>query len=260
MSVRVVNPALVHIVLRAQSEVAHLLLRLATVVQRRSPAGEETPAMHASLIHQARLLALLLYAICVCARGEDSAQAPAIALTVLGTDPATDAQLHYQEPFYLRFQVESHAPVRVLAEAYYQGEEVPVATIKERKLLSGGGTDATLIFHWPEQPTPVDEIRLVVTRIGQRQPAKTVSVPVNLTWGTEPAASPRPVPQWVREFEAQRERERALDPEYRAYRKRSSATGRGWIVMCLIGLVGFVVAGGVWAARWRRTTRPDEAD
>jgi hypothetical protein len=217
--------------------------------------------MHASLKRQARLLALLLVcAMPFYARGGDSVQPPAIALTVLGTDPATDAQLHYQEPFYLRFQVESHAPVRVLAEAYYQGEEVPVATIDERKLRSGGGTDATLIFHWPEQLTPIDEIRLVVTRIGQRQPAKTVSVPVNLTWGTEPAAAPRAVPQWVRDFEAQRERERALDPEYRAYRQRTSAPGRGWIVVCLIGLVGLAVAGGVWAARWRRTTLPDKAD
>jgi hypothetical protein len=210
--------------------------------------------MHASLSRQVRLLWLLfLCAISVCARGDDGAAAHAIALTVLGTDPATDAQLAYQEPFYLRFQVQSHAPVRVLAEAYYQGEEVPVATIGERRLLSGGGTDATLIFHWPEQPTPVDEIRLVVTRIGQRQPAKTFSVPVNLTWGTEPAAAPRALPQWVRDFEAQRERERALDPEYRAYRERTAPRSRGWIVASLIGLVGLAVAAGVRAARRRRT-------
>ena len=217
--------------------------------------------MHASLNRQARLLALLLLsATSFCARGEDRAQPPPIALTVLGTDPATEAQLHYQEPFYLRFQVEGGAPVRVLAEAYYQGEEVPVATIGARKLLSGSGTDATLIFHWPEQPTPVDEIRLVVTQIGQRQPAKTVSVPVNLTWGTEPAAAPRAVPQWVRDFEAQRERERALDPDYRAYRKRTSATGQGWIVVCVIGLAGLAATGGVWAARRRRGARPRKAD
>jgi len=208
--------------------------------------------MYASLTRGASLLALLLCVAPLCAGGDDSVQRPGIALTVLGTDPATEAQLHYQEPFYLRFQVEGGAPVRVAAEAYYQGEEVPVATIDERKLLSGSGTDATLIFHWPEQPTPVDEIRLVVTQIGQRQPAKTVSVPVNLTWGTEPATAPRAVPQWVRDFEAQRERERALDPEYRAYRKRMSATdpSRSWIVMCAIGLAGLAATAGVWA--WRR--------
>jgi len=196
---------------------------------------------------------LLLCASCLGADAQDSVQA-AIGLTLLGTHPDPVAQLHYQEPFYLRFQVESHAPVRVLAEAYYQGEEVPVATIDERKLASGG-TDATLIFHWPEQPTPVDEVRLVVRRIGQQEAAKTLSLPVNLTWGTEPAASPRPAPLWVREFEAQRERERALDPEYQAYRERTAGRGRGWAVGAwLIGMAGLAGASGFFWAR-RRTRK-----
>lgn len=194
---------------------------------------------------------LLLCASCVGADARDGVQA-AIGLTLLGTHPDPVAQLHYQEPFYLHFQVESQAPVRVLAEAYYQGEEVPVATIDERKLASGG-TDATLIFHWPEQPTPVDEVRLVVRRVGQDEPAKTLSLPVKLTWGTEPAASPRPAPLWVREFEAQRERERALDPDYRAYRERMTGRGRGWTVGAwLIGLGGLAAAGGFFWVRRRR--------
>ena len=194
---------------------------------------------------------LLLCASCLGADAQDSMQA-AISVTLLGTHPGPVALLHYQEPFYLRFQVEAQAPVRVLAEAYYKGEEVPVATIDERKLTSGG-TDATLIFHWPEQPTPVDEVRLVVRRIGQQEPAKTLSLPVNLTWGTEPAASPRPAPLWVREFEAQRERERALDPDYQAYRERTAGRSRGWMVGAwLIGIAGLAAAGGlVWIRRRR---------
>jgi hypothetical protein len=196
---------------------------------------------------------LLLCASCAGANARDSVQA-AIGLTLLGTHPEPVAQLHYQEPFYLRFQVESQAPVRVLAEAYYEGEEVPVATIDERKLASGG-TDATMIFHWPEQPTPVDEIRLVVRRIGQQEPAKTLSLPVKLTWGTEPAASPRPAPLWVREFEAQRERELSLDPDYQAYRERMTRRGRGWTVGAwLIGLGGLAAAGGFFWIRRRRAS------
>jgi hypothetical protein len=202
------------------------------------------------------IVCLLLCASCVGADAQDSMHAT-ISLTLLGTHPGPVALLHYQEPFYLRFQVESGAPVRVLAEAYYQGEEVPVATIDERKLASSG-TDATLIFHWPEQPTPVDEIRLVVRRVGHQEPAKTLSLPVNLTWGTEPAASPRPAPLWVREFEAQRERERALDPDYRAYRERTARRGRGWTVGAwLVGLAGLAAAGGFffWVRRRRANAR-----
>lgn len=216
--------------------------------------------MHSTLTRQAALLSLLI-AVCAAPRGEDAAQAPAVALTVLETDPATDAQLHYKEPFYVRFQVHSGAPVRVLAEAYYQGQEVPVATIRERELRADGGTDATLIFHWPEQATPVDEIRLVATRFGQRQPAATLSVPVNLVWGSEPARTARVVPQWVREFEALREREHALDPDYQAYRRGMSKTRTGWIIAAaLIGCLSLALVGVVWVVRRRRATRPDKAD
>jgi hypothetical protein len=189
-------------------------------------------------------------------RSEEPAQAPAVALTVLETDPAPDARLHYKEPFYVRFQLRSGAPVRVLAEAYYQGEEVPVATIRERELRADGGTDATLIFHWPEQPTPVDEIRLVARRIGQRQPATTLSVPVNLVWGSEPAGQARTVPQWVREFEALREREHALDPDYQAYRKWKSAWRTGWIAPALIGSLCVAIVGAVWIVRRRARRAP----
>jgi len=207
---------------------------------------------------QAAALLLLLTASAA-ARSEESVQATAVALTVLETDPATDARLHYKEPFYLRFQLHSGAPVRVLAEAYYQGEEVPVATIRERELRSDGGTDATLIFHWPEQPTPVDEIRLVARRIGQRQPATTISIPVKLVWGSEPAGQARSVPQWVREFEALREREHALDPDYQAYRRAKSAWRTGWIVPAVIGCLSMAVVGAVWVAR-RRARRAPRAE
>jgi hypothetical protein len=209
--------------------------------------------MHSTATRQAALLTLLI-AVCAAARGEEAAQAPAVALTVLETDPATDAQLHYKEPFYVRFQVRSGAPVRVLAEAYYQGQEIPVATIRERELRSDGGTDATLIFHWPEQATPVDEIRLVATRFGQRQPAATLSVPVNLIWGSEPAHTARALPQWVHDFEAQREREHALDPDYQAYRKATNKTRTGWIAAALIGCASIALGGAAWLM-WRRRSR-----
>ncbi len=215
--------------------------------------------MHFTLIRQAALLTLLI-AVCAGAHGEEAAPAPAVALTVLETDPSTDAHLHYKEPFYVRFQVRSGAPVRVLAEAYYQGQEVPVATIRERELRSDGGTDATLIFHWPEQATPVDEIRLVATRFGQRQPAATLSVPVNLIWGSEPAHTARAFPQWVHDFEAQREREHALDPDYQAYRKTMSKTRTGWIAAALIGSAGIAFGGAAWVVFRRRARRSAKTD
>jgi len=205
-----------------------------------------------------RATVLLLLTLCPTAHGGDGVRAPVVELTVLETDPATDARLHYKEPFYLRFQLRSGAPVRVLAEAYYQGQEVPVATIRERELHLDGGTDATLIFHWPEQPTPVDEIRLVATRVGQSQPATTLSVPVNLVWGSEPARAARPVPQWVSEFEALREREHARDPDYLAYRQRMSKTRTGWIPAGVVGF-GLALLVILWALWRRRAIRAKNA-
>jgi len=215
--------------------------------------------MPSTLTRQATLLTLLI-AVCAAARGEEAVQAPPVALTLLETDPGAEAKLHYKEPFYIRFQVRSGAPVRVLAEAYYKGEEIPVATIRERELRADGGTDATLIFHWPERPTPVDEIRLVATRLGQRQPAATLSVPVNLIWGSEPARSARAVPQWVHDFEAQREREHALDPDYQAYRKAMSKTRTGWIPMALIGCLSIALGAALWVVRRRRLRESVEGD
>lgn len=207
-------------------------------------------------IRQAAVL-VLLSAVCAMASGEESAQSGTVTLTVLETDPAGDARLHYKEPFYVRFHVRSGAPVRVLAEAYYRGEEVPVATIRERELRADG-TDATLIFHWPQEATPVDEVRLVATRLGERVPAATLSVPVNLVWGSEPARGARTMPQWVHDFEAQREREHALDPDYQAYRKAMSKTRTGWVPAALVGVV-LVLGSGLWLLRRRR--RPSsEAD
>jgi hypothetical protein len=215
--------------------------------------------MYSTLTRNAALSTLLI-AACIVASAEEAAQAPAVALTVLETDPATDAQLHYKEPFYVRFQVRTGTPVRVLAEAYYQGQEVPVATIRERELRSDGGTDATLIFHWPERATPVDEIRLVATRFGQRQPAATLSVPVNLIWGSEPAYTARALPQWVHDFEAQREREHALDPDYQAYRKAMSKTRTGWVATVLIGCAGIALGGAAWVLLRRRSRRSAKAE
>jgi hypothetical protein len=167
-----------------------------------------------------------------------AAQSP-INLTILDTDPGLTARLHYQEPFYLRFKVESSAPVHVAAEAYCRGQEVPVATLAERVLPAGGGTDATLIFHWPEQPTPVDEIRLTVRRSGEKQPETSFSIPVSLTWDAKPIAAQRSLPEWVRGFELQRQQELAADPEYQAFKKRAAVPGGGRMAKRMAGLFGF---------------------
>ncbi|PWT74576.1 MAG: hypothetical protein C5B46_03835 [Proteobacteria bacterium] len=171
------------------------------------------------------LLALVLLALF--GAGHRAAADSPINLTILDTDPGLDARLHYREPFYLRYKVESNAPVRVAAEAYCRGEEVPVATLAERALPAGGGTDATFIFHWPEQPTPVDEIRLTVRRDGQKQPDASVSIPVSLTWDAKPMPAQRSLPEWVRGFELQREQELAADPDYQAYKRRTTSQRGG---------------------------------
>ena len=138
----------------------------------------------------------------------------------------------------------SGAPVRVLAEAYYQGQEIPVATIRERELPApDGGTDATLIFHWPEQATPVigdPSGRHAFRPSGKR--LRRFPSPVNLIWGSEPAHCVR-LPQWVHDFEAQREREHALDPDYQAYRKATNKTRTGWIAAALDRMCGIALGG-----------------
>src|SRR4051812_21918636 len=84
------------------------------------------------------------------------AQAPS-ELSLLATDPAPDALMARQQPFFVRFQVKAGTPVSVAVSGWFKGKPV----------LDNGGTGAPVrfsasgvgvvsFFYWGEQPTRID--------------------------------------------------------------------------------------------------------
>jgi hypothetical protein len=117
-----------------------------------------------------------------------------------------------------------------------------------------------VLLWWAERASSLIALQNRSGARASRQPAATLSVPVNLIWGSEPARSARAVPQWVHDFEAQREREHALDPDYQAYRKAMSKTRTGWIAMALIGCLSIALGAALWVVRRRRLRESVEGD
>ena len=183
------------------------------------------------------------------------------AVTVLATHPDSDAMLHSSEAFYIQYKVESSVPVGVRPEGYYRGKPLPLANSGERRLPAGGGTDAAFVFMFPKQPVQMDELRLVVTEAGKRQPAASVSMPVNLAWGTTPATSVRVMPEWVREWTARRNQDTRAPIDARMQHADASSTavtvllmaGLGLFVLALLvgGLVLPIIAFLKWEGGWR---------
>jgi hypothetical protein len=195
------------------------------------------------------------------ALAQEAVMPAAPAVTVLATHPDSDATLHSSEAFYIQYKIESTVPVGVRPEGYYRGKPLPLANSGERQLPAGGGTDAAFIFMFPKQPVQMDELRLVVTEAGKRQPMASFSVPVNLSWGTAPATAARTVPGWVSEWSARRNREAKSQIDTRMQRADAASTpltvvlmaGLGLLVLALMvgGFVLPIIAFLNWEGGWR---------
>ena len=149
------------------------------------------------------LAALLRYAIgaalwtgVACAHAE-----PAAELKVLATDPAPDALLARQQPFYVRFAVTGAAPAAVTVSAWFQGKIViDDGGTGAPAQLPAGGSGVVSFFYWSERPTRIDEVRLHLTDARSGAKINDYAVPVALTWLADDPP-PRKPAAWVKEWQ-----------------------------------------------------------
>jgi hypothetical protein len=129
-----------------------------------------------------------------------TANAAATELKIIATDPAPDALLARQQPFYVRFELQHATPATVTISGLYKGNAVfdDGGTGAPAILPANGGTGVVSFFYWGEKPTRIDEVRL---KVGDPQSGATIAeynFPVKLTWLMDdpPARVP---PAWVTE-------------------------------------------------------------
>ena len=129
-----------------------------------------------------------------------TANAAATDLKITATDPAPDALLARQQPFYVQFELRHATPATVTVSGLYKGKAVidDGGTGSPALLPANGGTGVVSFFYWGEKPTRIDEVRLKVRDTQSGTTIAEYNFPVTLTWLMDdpPARVP---PAWVTE-------------------------------------------------------------
>jgi hypothetical protein len=187
-------------------------------------------------------VALVCAAVLACAQ-------PAPPVKILATDPAPDALLARQQPFFIRFELKSVAPATVTVSSYYHGKPVfdDGGTGAPAMLPAGGGIGVVSFFYWGEKPTRIDEVRLSVNTIGSEQ-----SFPVALTWLTDDAP-PREPAVWVKEWQ---QAQLAAGQQNKRPAPAMQIFGTSTWVALAIGFALFAMG----AVTWQRARRRSDDD
>lgn len=124
----------------------------------------------------------------------------AVELKVIATDPAPDALLARQQPFFVRFELKSAQPAMVSVSGLFKGSPVidSGGSSAPTALPAGGGIGVVNLFYWGEKPTRIDEVRLNVVAGGSA--IGEYAFPVTLTWLTDDPVPREPAP-WVKEWQ-----------------------------------------------------------
>jgi len=204
-------------------------------------------------------LGLVLFFTAAVAHAEVPADA---TLRILATDPAPDATLARQQSFYVQFEVKNPAPVSVTIHAYSKGQPVftNLGTSGMAMIPAGGGAGAAFIFFWGEQPTRIDEVRLMVSDRKNTREGKAFAFPVDLTWTAKDATAAQEFAPWVREWQ-QTEKMRH-QAELAEFNNKMDKIGPSTmvisfvfpVVMCALLLAGFGLplwGSLTWPGYWR---------
>jgi hypothetical protein len=190
-------------------------------------------------------LALLLYAAIAC--GEPP-------LKILATDPATDALLARQQPFYVRFAVTGTTPVVVTVSGWFKGQPVmdDGGTGAPAK-LPAAGTGVVSFFYWSERPTRIDEVRLHVTDARTAVRIDDYAFPVALTWLADEPPLREPA-AWVKEWQ------QATAPPRAGTTSGAEASlppGARWLALAAVVVL---LALALWWFKRRRTAADGRTD
>lgn len=148
-----------------------------------------------------RALTLRYLALALCCALAPSYAQPASELQVVATDPAPDALMARNEPFFVRFEVKSAVRVTVTASGWFKGRPVLESSgTSAPARLEGNGSGVVSLFYWSEAPTKIDEVHLQISDPSGGAPLAEYAFPVALTWlADEPR--PRERARWVKDWQ-----------------------------------------------------------
>ncbi|HEV7819939.1 MAG TPA: hypothetical protein VGO84_02095 [Burkholderiales bacterium] len=174
---------------------------------------------------------------------------PAPALKILATDPAPDALLARQQPFYVRLAVAGPAPVTVTVSGWLNGKPVvDDGGSGAPAQLPAAGTGVVSFFYWSERPTRIDEVRLHLTDAKTGAKLEDYTFPVALTWLSDEPPLREPA-AWVKEWQ------QATGPSHSRTKDNADTpppATAGWLALAA-GVVLLVIA-FLWFKRRRTAT------
>jgi hypothetical protein len=174
----------------------------------------------------------------------------ATELRILATDPAPDALLARQQPFYVRFAVTGATPVAVTVSGWVKGQPViDDGGTGAPAQLPAGGIGVVSFFYWSDRPTRIDEVRLHVTDARSGAKIDDYKFPVALTWLSDEPPLREPA-AWVKEWQ------QATNPQPAREAKDAAASvpAAGWWLALAAAVLSF---GGALVWRRRRAAAAD---
>lgn len=179
----------------------------------------------------------------------------AVELKVIATDPAPDALLARQQPFFVRFELKGAAPATVNVSGLYNGKPVfDDGGTGAPANMSADGIGVVSFFYWSEKPTRIDEVRLHVNDVRGGTVKSEYAFPVALTWLADDPP-PREPAAWVKEWQ-QAQASRQKNPNA-APSGGMTATEISVALAISTALLAVAVAG--WRRRRARPAGDDDA-
>jgi hypothetical protein len=196
-----------------------------------------------------RYVPALMLAVC-CAAPRLAAQI-SVQVHVVATDPAPEATLGRDDPFSVRIDFTTSAPVRLWVRPYYDGKLVAGATTNGSPERSGTGT--ALGWFSFSKPAFVDEVRVLAGGGTPYHEWEVARYPVAAYWNGV-AGHRRAVAPWVTRLRAAdraAERRAVREAESKPLSPGEQALFSGFMLVVLALLAATFIA-PIWALRtWR---------
>jgi hypothetical protein len=165
-----------------------------------------------------------------------------VQVSVADTDPAADASLGRDEPFYVRIQFTADEPVSIWARPYFHGQRHPRA--KSNASFAHSGTGYALGWFSLDDASEVDEVRIMLGGGKPYREWQAASLPVKLR-GTAQLSEARTTPSWVDEL---READKIAAREAREKSEHEPSSVGAMVFFPVFMLAMLAVLLGVFAA------------
>jgi hypothetical protein len=180
------------------------------------------------------------------------AQSPAIVLEVSATDPEPRATLQRGETFYVRVSYQTDRALRIRIQGLHQGKRVPTMTNPSPR--SDPPSGETIVWLASDPPAAADEILVSAEDPTTGKVVAQTSLPVNLDWTGNPAATPRQVAEWARTMS--QAQQQVISEEMHAYGQGGGFTDTLLGLLMMLSVPGYIVA-QIWSLKrleggWRK--------